>query len=925
MLQIRNIHKEYTVGSLSQIALNDVSLDFRDNDFVSILGPSGSGKTTLLNIIGGLDRYDSGDLIINGVSTKNYKDRDWDTYRNHTIGFVFQSYNLIAHQSILSNVELALTISGVSKAERKKRAKNALEEVGLKDHIHKKPNQLSGGQMQRVAIARALVNNPDILLADEPTGALDTETSIQIMELLKKVAEKKLVVMVTHNPELAQEYSTRIIKLKDGKVTDDSNEFIAKKVTADASARNGKKQSKMKLLTSLSLSLSNLNTKKKRTLLTSFAGSIGIIGIALILSLSNGVNTYIETLQRDTMSAYPLTISAESMSIPMGGMSPITHNNSKTEVDKDTIYPDFKDLETASNLSITNNLTPFKEYLSDPDSEIQQYIGENGVYYSYDTSFSVYSYDKDDTFINTDTDPSELLENSNPMIGFGDPSSMMAMMGGSTSSGASNFSEMYPGANGEILNTTITDNYALTHGNWPQEYNEIILVTDENNAIPIDTLYQLGFVTDDEYEEYAQLIENDEEVPNITWNYEEMLNKTFYLLTNSDKYVENEDGTFTAIEDAQLIQNEDVMDRAVELKVVGVVAPKDEATSSTIQSTVGYTSLLTDYIIKTSNESPVVVAQDKTPEVNVLTGVEFEAQSDADKAEDVEAFLSELSVSEKADMYTLIMYYASQNETEESTEATQATSPTQMPQGQSGSTAQADDETMAKMLDSWLANSPDEEILLTLYDELLGDVSYAENIKEFGKISYDSPTSINIYTDSFEDKEGVTASIENYNNEASEENKITYVDYVESLMSSMTIMIDTISYVLIAFVAVSLIVSCIMVGIITHISVIERTKEIGVLRALGASKRNISQVFNAETLIIGLCSGLLGVGLTLLINIPLTMIVQALIGSSGVAVSLPVVAMLILVGISVLVTIVGGLLPAKKAAQKDPVLALRSE
>ncbi len=929
MLQVKNISKKYTVGELTQTALNDVSLSLRDSEFVSILGPSGSGKTTLLNIIGGLDRYDDGDLIINGVSTKNYKDRDWDTYRNHTIGFVFQSYNLIGHQSILSNVELALTIGGVTKSERRERAKQALTEVGLAEHIHKKPNQLSGGQMQRVAIARALVNNPDIVLADEPTGALDTETSVQIMDILKNIAKEKLVVMVTHNPELAEEYSTRIIKLKDGKIVGDTDEFVADKMVADSSARNNVKKAKMSLGTSLSLSLSNLSTKKRRTFLTAFAGSIGIIGIALILSLSNGVNSYIEDLQKDTMSSYPLTISDETMNIDMGPTMPTIRGAREEESSStgDEVYSSFDQLESANEISVTNNLTDFKAYIDDESSEINQYLGETGVHYSYDTSFSVYAYDADESFVNTDSDPSELLDTSafSGMMG-GDPMMMMSsMMGGSSSeNGASNFSELLPGNDGEVINNTITDSYDIVHGAWPENYDEVVLVVGEDNTIAVETLYQLGLVTDEEYVEYAELIENDEDLPELSWTYEDVLNQNLYLLTNSDKYVENENGTFTLVEEEELSQNEDVMDKALELKIVGVVKQNPEATEVSISTTVAYTTLLTDYIIEHSNSSDIVTAQNANSEINVLTGVGFEALSDDEKISQTTDYLSALSVPEKSEMYSMIMYLASQSASTEETTETEETSAPQQNMG-AMQTQTADDETMAAMLDTWLTETPDDDILLGFYDELIGGVSYEENLNNFGNVSYDTPSAINIYTDSFEDKEGVALSIENYNSTASEDNQIVYTDFIEALTSSMTTMIDTISYVLIAFVAVSLVVSCIMVGIITHISVIERTKEIGVLRALGASKKNVSQVFNAETLIIGLCSGLIGILATLLINIPINAIIQTLLSDSSVSSSLPFEYSVILLAISVVVTIIGGLLPAKKAATKDPVLALRSE
>ncbi len=918
MLQVKDIHKEYRVGEFTQVALKGVSLDFRDNEFVSILGTSGSGKTTLLNIVGGLDAYDSGDLLIDGVSTRNYKDRDWDTYRNHTVGFIFQSYNLIGHQTILSNVELALTIAGISSAERKRRAEEALIKVGLEDHLHKKPNQLSGGQMQRVAIARALVNNPSVLLADEPTGALDTDTSKQIMELLKEVAKEKLVIMVTHNPELAEEYSTRIIKLKDGEVIADTKEFIAPTVIADPQARRNSKHSKMKLLTSFTLSLSNLNTKKKRTFLTAFAGSIGIIGIALILSLSNGVNTYMDDLQKETMSSYPMTISAESINLE--GAAPIptgVNEEGQTNTESDSISSNFDQLENASNMTITNNLAPFKEYLDDENSEIAQYLGENGVHYTYDTSFSVYSYDSKGKLINTDADPSELLESSSmfSMPMGSDPMTAMLSMG-STSNGASNFTQLNNSSSGAVVNESILDNYDVISGSMPERYDEVVLIVDENHSLPAETLYQIGFITADEYQEYADAISNDETVEAIDFSYEELLNHEFLLLTNSDKYIDQGDGTFTLISEEDLSTNSQIIDSAQTLKVTGILAPKADAVDASIDTSFAYTSLLTDYIIETSNESSVVAAQEARSDVNVLTGAPFEADSDEEKLVDITEYLQNMSTSEKADVYTLIMYNSQSAGVSEDVSAQMQTSSMIM--------TQTSDEMLAAALDAWLVDAPDNEILLGLYDDMLGG-SYDENIKNFGKVDYASPSSINIYTDSFEDKDGIIAGIAAYNETASEENQIIYTDYVESLTSAMTTMVDTISYVLIAFVAVSLVVSCIMVGIITHISVIERTREIGVLRALGASKANISQVFNAETLIIGFVSGIIGIACALLINIPVNSIIQNLLGDTSVQVSLPVTAAFVLLGISVVVTILGGLLPARKAADKDPVIALRTE
>lgn len=945
MLQIQNVVKTYQTGVLVQTALENVSLNLRDSEFVSILGPSGSGKTTLLNIIGGLDRYDSGDLIINGVSTKEYKDRDWDSYRNHTIGFVFQSYNLIPHQSILANVELALTIGGVSRNERRKRAKRVLEKVGLGDQLHKKPNQMSGGQMQRVAIARALVNNPDILLADEPTGALDTETSIQIMELLRGVAKDRLVVMVTHNPELAEKYSTRIVKLRDGKITDDSAPFYPK--AEEKKPEHGSMgRAKMCFLTSLSLSFDNLRTKKGRTILTSFAGSIGIIGIALILALSSGVNGYISDIQKDTMTSYPITISSETVDMSammsMGGSmmgGGMMGGQTKTETNaKDAVYADYSDIESSEAIAssvIENNLSAFKQYLDDPDSEIQEYLGENGVVYTYNVNFDVYSYDSEQALVNSNADTGEVT-GSDSAGGFGAMAGGMAggmggmpmMMGGSsTSSGAENFSELMAGTNGNTVSQVLTDSYDVLYGAWPENYDEVVLVLDENNSLPAGTLFQLGLITADEYIDMTEKIENGEEVEERSWDYEEITGHTFYLIPAADRYSENEDGTFSYVEDSAL-NDEQLLENSVELKITGVIHPVEDAANASITTAVAYTSKLTDYIIEHTNESKVVLAQENTPEINVLNGMDFEAADDAAKIEDAKEYISGMGVSDKATFYQMILYYGSENAEGEQAEG-QPDQQAQAAQGTgqmgAGNGMSMDETAMAEAMDTWLAQTPDDDILLSVYDEYIAGASYEDNLEAFGKVSYDAPASISIYTDSFEAKDAVSQCIDHYNETVEEDNQISYTDYVALLTSSITSIVDVISYVLIAFVAVSLIVSCIMIGIITHISVLERTKEIGILRAMGASKRNISEVFNAETFIIGLCAGLLGVGISALLTIPINAIIQSLLGAATLTVSLPVSYAAILVLLSMVITVIGGLLPAKKAAKKDPVIALRTE
>lgn len=953
MLQLKNISKQYKTGDLIQNALQGITVNFRDSEFVSILGPSGSGKTTLLNIIGGLDRYDNGELIINGKSTGEYKDRDWDSYRNHAIGFVFQSYNLIPHQSVLTNVELALTIAGVSRKERRRRAKEALNKVGLSDQMRKRPNQLSGGQMQRVAIARALINDPDILLADEPNGALDSETSIQVMELLKEVAKDRLVIMVTHNAELAETYSTRIIKLKDGMITADSDPFVPQEAPAEAQ-ENKKRKARMTFATSLSLSFQNLRTKKGRTILTSFAGSIGIIGIALILALSSGVNTYIDNIQKDTMSSYPITISAETIDLTsvMGTRGTImgTNESSETENTKmDAVYSDNSSLESSEAVltSVTeNDLTSFKKYLDDPDSEIQRYLGENGVVYTYDINFEVYTYDIEGSFLNTDSDTEAITNTSSKnessigsgmMGGMGGMSSMSTLMTGSTgSSSAENFSELASGSDGNTVSQVITDSYNVVYGSWPETYDEIVLVLDENNSIDTEVLYQLGFITADEYKATADAIAEGEDPDELTFDYSEICEHSFYLVAASDHYTENEDGTFSYISSDTDLEAEQLMENSLEIKISGILRPKEDAANATIETAAAYTYMLTDYVIDRCNSSDIVTAQEENLDINVLTGMEFEAEDDDEKADNAVSYLSSLGVSDKAVFYQLLMYYISENTENEGTSETDADSQsviqsssaeteTQNRQLSGTGTVTMDENTMAQALDQYLASTPDEDFLISVYDEYISGSTYEENMSAFGKVSYDAPSSISIYTDSFEDKEAVETCIENYNKTVDGDTQITYTDYVAVLTSSITSIVDAISYVLIAFVAVSLIVSCIMIGIITHISVLERTKEIGILRALGASKKNISQVFNAETFIIGLCSGLLGVCISALLTIPINAIIQNVLGADGIQASLPILYAVILVVISMLITMLGGLLPARRASKKDPVVSLRTE
>ena len=906
MLQIKNICKQYVTGELVQEALDDVSLNLRDNEFVAILGPSGSGKTTLLNIIGGLDRYDSGDLIINGISTKRYKDRDWDSYRNHTIGFVFQSYNLIPHQTVLANVELALTISGISKSERRKRAVNALEQVGLGDQLHKKPNQMSGGQMQRVAIARALVNNPDILLADEPTGALDSETSVQVMELLKEVAKDRLVVMVTHNPELAEQYANRIVRLRDGKIIDDTNPYAVDEKSLTAPKHQNMGRASMSFFTALSLSFNNLRTKKARTLLTAFAGSIGIIGIALILSLSTGVNQYITDIQRDTMTSYPITIQAQTIdlsSIMSAGREAAQGDGADHTLDG--VYSNNIDMEMISTMttSITeNNLTPFKEYLEDPDSEIRQYLGDNGVVYSYDTRFDVYAYDPEGELVNTDGSTLSEEKNQSPAM----MERMNEMMGASSSP----FEELLPGQGEALISAAVTDHYDLLYGSWPEAYDEVVLILDENNEIPSSVLYELGFLPADEYRDLREQMDRGEEISleEHSWSYEEICEKVYYLVPACDYYAENEEGLYAYLgDDDEALA--DLIEDSLSLKITGIIRPSEDSSARLITGYIGYTKALTDYLIDYTNDSAVVNAQIASPDVNVVSGFHFEPEDDADKIADTKDYLANLSISDKAALC------------KEMLRSLYADNPQQLEAFSSMGEAE-----LAAMMDQYLANNAlDDESLLMLYDAYISPGSYDDNMTAFGWVSLDAPSSISVYADSFEDKDLIAGCIEDYNATAASEDQIHYTDYVGLLMSSVTTIVDVISYVLIAFVSVSLIVSSIMIGIITYISVLERTKEIGILRAIGASKRNVAQVFNAETFIIGLCSGLLGVGITALLLIPINSIIHSLAGITTINAALPIVAAGFLVLLSMLLTLIAGLLPSRKAAKKDPVTALRTE
>ena len=895
MLELNDIKKDYVSGSTTVSALKGINLRFRDCEFVSILGQSGCGKTTMLNIIGGLDKYTSGDLKINGVSTKNYKDRDWDFYRNNSIGFVFQSYNLIPHQTVLSNVELALTLSGVSKAERKKRAIEALEKVGLGEQIHKKPNQMSGGQMQRVAIARALVNNPDILLADEPTGALDTETSIQIMELLKEISKDRLIIMVTHNPELAKNYSTRIVRLLDGVITDDSDPYTLEDMEADIRAKeaakaktsekkikkSGKKQkTSMSFFTALSLSFNNLMTKKTRTILTAFAGSIGIIGIAMILSISNGIQLYIDRVQRDTLSSYPITLQAESIDISsmvtsMTGNSDSAEHEDKTKIYSNDIMGDM--INTMVKEVKSNNLSEFKKYIENGGSDIKSYVSD--IQYSYDVPLNIYM-----------KDTSNGVEQLNPSTMF---DSIYGDGATSTSSAMSSGMGMGMFSNSSVWNQllgnqqVLDEQYNVLAGHWPENYNEVVLVVDKNNEVDDYTLYSLGLKDPEEVRTLFKKMmvgESYETEKDISYTFDEILNTEFKLVMPTDMYKYNDvTGTWDDYsKDDKYMTN--VVNNGTDIKVCGIIRPNDDAVSTSISSGIGYTAKLTEYIIEEVKNSEIAKAQLADTSVDVFTGVPFDNDRNTEiTMDDVNAYMATLSPEESAQMKAM-------------------------------TSGMSDDQILQLFSASLKARTT--------------DATLDSNKSKLGITDLDTPSQIDIYATDFDSKEKVQDIIKDYNksqqDDGKEENVINYTDYVGIMMSSVSTIINAISYVLIAFVAISLIVSSIMIGIITYISVLERTKEIGVLRSIGASKKDVSRIFNAETLIEGFVSGALGIVVTLLLCIPANALIKHLTDISNVA-QLPVAGGVILIIISMFLTFIAGLIPARLAAKKDPVVALRSE
>ncbi len=1004
MLELRNIKKDYPTGSETVHALKGIDLTFRESEFVSVLGPSGCGKTTMLNIIGGLDKYTEGDLVINGRSTKDFNDRDWDAYRNHSVGFVFQSYNLIPHQTVLQNVELALTLSGVSKHERRARAKKALEEVGLGSQINKKPSEMSGGQMQRVAIARAIVNDPDIILADEPTGALDTETSVQVMDILKEISKNRLIVMVTHNPDLANRYSTRIINMLDGEITGDTDpikdEELVKETERATEKREAEKNAKkpsISFFTSFGLSLKNLFTKKGRTALVSFAGSIGIIGIALIYAVSHGMTAYINAVQEDTLTSYPLTIEAQSMDLgslmeAFMGTAKSAHSHENDAVyQKSMVY----DLVNALNSAETtvNDLEKFKKYI---EQERKNKTDENslgsalrGVQYTYNNEMLVYTKNANGDIIHSD---SQKLMQDILLEYFGMDLSGMLNMGesmGYMSSSSMSFSpmgsavtwqEMLSGEDGSLINTVLEKQYNVIYGAWPTKYNEIVLVLDENNELDDMTLYALGLKTKEEIDAVTKAALNKEEIKPLEkkWSYKEICEMEFRTVLNSNCYtLDKTSGLYTDLRNSEAGLKY-LYDNGIPLKVTGIIKPNEDAVSTMLTGSIGYTKALTEHIIKEADGSAAVKAQLDSKDKDIFTGLPFKENTgtltDTQKQEEFNKYIASLDEKGKAQAFISISSIPSKADLEKAVAGIMAGYDRKVAEQAMASALKEQTGMSQEEILSYLESMSDDEIseyyekaaveqykakyaegvkaqlstmseaqlsamldmavptytaeqTATYYDEVLtfSESSYEQNLKKLGFVDLDSPSSINLYAASFEDKEVIEDIIAEYNKGTDEISQIKYTDYVGIMMSSITTIINAITYVLIAFVAVSLIVSSIMIGVITLISVQERTKEIGILRAIGASKKNVSGLFNAETAILGFTSGLLGVVITYLLCIPINAILYALTDISGLRAQLPLPAAIFFIAISVLLTLVAGIIPSRSAAKKDPVVALRTE
>ena len=1006
MLELRGIKKVYPAGNGKIEALKGIDLQFRRSEFVSILGPSGCGKTTMLNIIGGLDGYTEGDLIINGTSTKEFKDRDWDTYRNHSIGFVFQSYNLIPHQTVLQNVELALTLSGVPKSERRARAKKALEEVGLGDQLNKRPNEMSGGQMQRVAIARALVNNPDIILADEPTGALDTETSVQVMEILKNISKDRLIIMVTHNPDLAEQYSSRIIRVLDGRITGDSHPLTQEEREAERAVWETRKQENrkappkpsMSFGTSFMLSLKNLFTKKGRTTLTAFAGSIGIIGIALILSLSTGIDEYIDQVQQDTLASYPITIEAETvdMSAMMTSLMG-AHHGKDVEHDMEQVYSSnvmFDMMDSMFNAETsTNNLKAFKEYLDNGGGGITDLAS---IHYGYDFDFDIYTEDADGAIIKSDV--ITLMQEAMSAMYGGDYSAFFNSSMGSMYESFDVWEELLPGEDGALVGGQVLDQYDLIHGAWPQAYDEVVLFVDSHNEISDLMLYALGLISAQEMNDTLNAMLDGEKISaeQLSWTYEELCDTTFKLILPAE-YYQHDAAAGTYVDMSATGAGMDYLynssDVGTTLKVVGIARPSEDATSGMVTGAIGYTSALTAYAIETTEAMEVVKQQMADAATDVFTGLPFatgeeEEPSDAEKQDAVTGYLSTLSAADKAAAYTDVMSQAAddyvqgivEQQTADLTRESIVEMTVQKYSEEMGVDAatvagyidqMSDEELFAQVEEAVAAHVREQyaaaveqqmgamsldqlsgalDLLLSgdaaalqyagmapleswqfsyLYDNYMpptvSQATYEENLDLLGYLDPASPDTVSIYATTFADKDEIADLIRAYNDGVAEEDQITYTDYVALLMSSITAILSGITYVLIAFVAISLIVSSIMIGVITLISVQERTKEIGILRAIGASKKDVSGMFNAETVIVGFAAGALGVVVTYLLCIPINIILYRLTGIANLKAILPVPAAIILILISVALTLISGLIPSRSAAKKDPVVALRTE
>ena len=1004
MLKLKNIVKEYGTDDFTVRALSGIDIEFRKNEFVAILGPSGCGKTTLLNIIGGLDRYTSGQLSVNGRRTEDFEDADWDTYRNHSIGFVFQTYNLIPHQTVLSNVELALTLSGVSKTERRRRAVEALTQVGLADQINKKPNQMSGGQMQRVAIARALVNDPEILLADEPTGALDSENSVQIMEILKEISKDKLIIMVTHNPELAEQYATRIVRLLDGRITGDTDPYVTEDVPAEETCRDKKRNAKkdrydkhtsMSFWTALSLSKNNLMTKKTRTLLTAFAGSIGIIGIALILSLSNGISAYINRVQEDTLSSYPITLEAESIDISsmfasMTGadMTDGTESSDPVKTDEelgDYIYTNtaLYDLMNSLNSIETtkNNLSAFREYIMKEDAEGKTPLSDyaSSVMYSYDVPMNIYVEDKNGDIVKADamTMMQEMMSTVTGADGgssfFGPAATVSAF------AELSIWQEMLPASEEEknsenmLVSELLTEQYDLLWGDWPKNYDEVVLVVNQNNELDDLVLYSLGLLTTQEMSDSfiamnkGEMITND----NGPWTFEEIATSRMRLVLSADMFVkDSKTGAYVDLSETDLGVST-LYSGGLELKISGIIRPNPDALATAMTTGIGYTTALTEYLLDETASRDIVKEQLANPDVDVITGLSFpDENAEAPTTDKIKSavteYLASASLSDKAAIYTAVMSVP----TDEYIETMKAQYMANLDRAAIEEMVKAeypeyesmlediDDATLFAYVEDMIEARVAEEYAATIeatlgamttemlagmldalelteanyqfiYDEYVpsdvSDSTYDENVERLGIVDKSSPSAIYIYAATFADKDKIADVITKYNSDAAEEDEINYTDYVALLMSSITTILNAITYVLIAFVAISLVVSSIMIGIITYISVLERTKEIGILRSIGASKKDISRVFNAETLIVGFISGVIGIGSTVLLCFPINWIIRALTDINNLGAVLPWQGGVILVIISMSLTLIAGLIPARLAAKKDPVIALRTE